>query len=42
MMWARLYKPCKRSEPPERESLSTKLAKIADMKKAASVGGLFY
>jgi hypothetical protein len=42
MTRARQCKPCKRSRPPELESSSTKLAKIADMKEAASVGGLFF
>jgi hypothetical protein len=42
MTRARQCKPCKRSRPPELESSSTKLVRIADMKEAASVGGLFF
>jgi len=42
MTRARQCKPCKRSQPPELESSSTKLVRIADMKEAASVGGSFF
>jgi len=42
MMRVRQCKLCKRSQLPELESSSTKLVRIADVKKAASVGGLFY
>jgi hypothetical protein len=42
MIWARRYRPCKRSQVPVLERWSTKPARIADLKKAAMSGGLFY
>jgi hypothetical protein len=41
-MRARQCKPCKHSQLPELESSSTRLVRIADMREAATVGGLFF